>query len=650
MNDDQGSRERPHADTDDAYGHPGARLAYDHLILRLWPQATQEQLQAMVRLGAGAALTLGSAVAVLLGGAHRPLLAVLLLGLAYTGVVAILARHLQRRSGRHRRRETLTMGFDIGVLSLATAATGLSGLAFYPLFLWIMLANGLRFGPAMLTTTALAAIPGFTIASLINGSVEALPVVCAALLFGLLLVPGAMLTSLRRMARTNRELAARKDQAEHIAKHDALTGLANRELLKERLERALLRARRNTSQLAVLFLDLDGFKRVNDSLGHDQGDRLLIAVAECLRSTVREVDTVSRLGGDEFILLIEGYDDESDISAVIDRLSGCARRRYPIDGSDTYVTWSCGIATYPKDGADGNTLIKNADIAMYRAKAQGRNCAVSYDHEMSKQIDADLRLRNELRHAIDSREFFVAYQPLVESDRRRLVGVEALVRWQHPARGALAPGSFLPAALAQRLMPEIDGCVLELAADAIASLEREHPRGLRLAVNLDAQQLASRGFAAKLEQTMERAGLALERLDIELNEAALLEAGSRITGLFETLRSRGVRLVLDDFGTGYSSLGSLHRFPIDLIKIDRSFIAGIPHDPADCAMVDGIISIAARLGLEIAAEGVEREAQRDWLSAHDCRLQQGFLHGGPEDIEALRARLAQTSTSPEPAS
>jgi diguanylate cyclase (GGDEF)-like protein len=536
-------------------------------------------------------------------------------------------------------RQLVVLLLDLAAVGIAIWLAGTAGIGFYPLILWIIVGNGIRFGPRRLFLATAAGVPVFALALVANGVAVAMPAVCAALVVGLMALPRFMHLTLVRMAATNRELKRQKDQAEYLARHDTLTGLPNRHMLSQRLEHAIARARRNGTRLAVLFLDLDGFKRINDSFGHDYGDQLLVRVAECMRATLREVDTVCRLGGDEFILLIEEYANPGDVSAIIDRLFGCARRFYRIGDTDAYVTWSCGVAVYPKDGGDPGTLIKNADVAMYRAKARGSNCAVSYDPAMSRQVLAELRLRNELRRAIDSGEMFVCYQPKVSAGDGRMIAVEALVRWQHPGRGPLSPADFLEVAVASHLIAEVDEQVLETALADLAALRAGGARDLRLAINATAQQLGSLGFADRLQALLDTHGLSADVLDIELTEQALLMENEDMRRLFRDLRGRGVRFVLDDFGTGYSSLAHLRHFSIDEIKIDQSFIRGLPHDPSDCAMIEGILAIAARLDLRVAAEGVETDAQRRWLLSRGCELQQGFHFGGPQELEHLRRSL-----------
>ena len=623
----------------DALGSGSPRALCDFLLFR-HAGSDQERAQSYARLTITAVLALCFTGAILLGAPSA--LPRTLLGLS--GIYGLLALgwHLlvTRCPGCWPPRQRVILLLDLSVVGAATWVAGSAGIAFYPLLLWIIIGNGIRFGPRQLAVATAAGVPVFALAMLAGGVAAEMPVVFAGLIAGLLLLPRFMQLTLLRLAAANRELKRQKEQAEDLARHDTLTGLPNRHMLSQRLEHAIARARRNGTRLAVLFLDLDGFKRINDSFGHDYGDRLLVRVAECMRATLREVDTVCRLGGDEFILLIEEYANPGDVSAIIDRLFGCARRFYRIVDTDAYVTWSCGVAVYPKDGGDAGTLIKNADIAMYRAKARGSNCAVSYDPAMSRQVLAELRLRNELRRAIDSGEMFVCYQPKVSADDGRMLAIEALVRWQHPGRGALSPGDFLDVAIASHLMAEVDEQVLEIALADLAALRAEGRPQLRLAINATAQQLGSPGFAERLQALLEKHGLAPDVLDIELTEQALLAENEDMRSLFRHLRGLGVRFALDDFGTGYSSLAHLRHFSIDEVKIHQSFIRGLPDDAGDCAMIEGIIAIAARIGLDVAAEGVETEAQSRWLLEHGCPVQQGFHHGGPQELERLRESLA----------
>jgi len=653
-----------------AEAQDSARSPLDYLFFRASEQVSQEHAQAISRLVITALMTAAVALAAVIDGISDTERVLLTFGLCYGLIAAGFYRHLSRATpstalagtdistaptaptggARSPIARNLAMLCDLCGAGFITYIAGLAGLGFYPIFIWIIIGNGLRFGRRSLAVASLLGMISFVAANLLNGVAYAQPGVFAGLVVGLLMLPHFLHLALARLAATNSELQQQKEQAQYLARHDTLTGLPNRQLLLQRLVHALHRAQRNHYRLAVLFIDLDGFKRLNDSYGHDYGDRLLVLVGDCLRATVRQMDTVSRLGGDEFILLIEEYDSSRDISAVVERLFGCARRFYNIKGMDAYLTWSCGIAVYPKDGDDAHTLIKHADIAMYRAKAQGGNRAVSYDSAMSHRVIADLRMRDELRHAIDAREFFVLYQPQYRASDGALAGLEALVRWRHPRLGALAPKAFLAVAVESGLMRQIDRLVFDIAIGDVAALRRQAVADLRLALNVAPQQLMDQDFANLLEAALKGHDLPPSALDIEITEHALIDETEISHALLQHLRRLGMRIALDDFGTGYSALAHLRHLAVDVIKLDRSLIRGIPGDTGDCALVEGILSIARRTELVVAAEGIENAAQRDWLQQQGCDLMQGFYFGKPmhiDEIGALRLTAAPAAAAPD---
>lgn len=615
----------------------------DPTLTRLFCDAGHERLQALTRV----AVSLVVAIVLISFGLFRGGTALnLVLGVAAAGYAALAAlyhailEHLGAdREQRWVWRQLVVIAADLVMVGAASWLLGPTGLGLYPVLLWVIIGNGVCFGPRHLGRATLVGVPIFALAHWANGVALELPGVYLGLLGGLIVLPGFMQRTLVRMVETNLALRQQKEHAEHMALHDTLTDLPNRHLLLQRMDHAISRARRTGAKLAVLFMDLDGFKRVNDTQGHDAGDELLVQLAECLARSVREVDTLSRLGGDEFILLIEDYGSAADLNMIIERLFGCARRFYRVKDNDSYVTWSCGIAVYPRDGGDSSTLLRHADIAMYRAKGRGGDCAVHYDPAMSRQVLRELTLRTELRRAIDNGEFMIYYQPLVDARTGTVVAIEALVRWSHPGRGLLAPDEFLSVALTSGLMAEVDAQVLVQGLTDLGTLRRDGATDLRLAVNITARQLATPDFAIRLAELLARNALTADVLDLENTEAALLEETDNNRDLIRALRRRGVRFVLDDFGTGFSSLAHLRRFDIDQVKIDHSFVRGLPGDGSDAAMVEGILAIAIRLGLVVAAEGVETDAQRDWLLERGCVLQQGFYYGGPLPLSALRLYL-----------
>ncbi|MGB5570428.1 MAG: bifunctional diguanylate cyclase/phosphodiesterase, partial [Sedimenticolaceae bacterium] len=343
----------------------------------------------------------------------------------------------------------------------------------------------------------------------------------------------------------------------------------------------------------------------------------------------RASDTVARLGGDEFVVVIEDYNNGARIGRVIERLFGCVGRYYTIGEYETYVTWSCGVVVFPRDGDDIHTLLKHADTARYAAKSLGPNNYVFYDAEMSAEVGEQLELRDDLRQALDRGQLEVYYQPIVDAGNGRIASAEALLRWNHPHKGMLTPGRFIEVAEQSGLINPIGEWVmregLKMAAVWQAAVEHE----VTIHVNVSTHQLKQPGFAQSVESTLQETGMPPGALDLEMTESALIEDSVRAELLLASLKDLGVRIALDDFGTGFSSLSYLKRLPVDAIKIDKSFIDDIPTSERDAALVDAILTLGDRLNNDIIAEGVETVQQRDWLVAHGCRYLQGYYFSKP---------------------
>jgi diguanylate cyclase (GGDEF)-like protein/PAS domain S-box-containing protein len=432
-----------------------------------------------------------------------------------------------------------------------------------------------------------------------------------------------------------------ESKVRHQALHDPLTGLPNRSLLLDRLNHWAARAGRDRSTAAVLFVDLDNFKVINDALGHDQGDRLLCSVADRLERELRPSDTIARVGGDEFVVFCEDIPNEHTALAMVDRLVHALDEPFDLGGQAQHATASVGIAL--GDGStDPEVLIRNADAAMYRAKERGRARYELFDDEMRRRSISWLETESELRRAIDGDELRNVYQPIVSPRTGQIVGFEALVRWHHPERGVIAPADFIPVAEQSGLIVPLGRTVLEQACNEAASWNRDRGERppLRLAVNFSPRQLSHPRAVDTVVDALESAGLPPQLLCVEITESALVDDAASTLATLNSLKELGVTLALDDFGTGYSSLTYVRRFPIDTLKIDRSFIDGIVGSSEDEAIVTAVLSMGRALGVHVVAEGVETEEQAERLRALGCKLAQGYLFSRPVAPEAARTLLA----------
>ena len=415
-------------------------------------------------------------------------------------------------------------------------------------------------------------------------------------------------------------------QIEHLAYHDALTGLPNRHLFVDRLDNALTRAQRTEETLAVLFIDIDHFKSINDSLGHTAGDVLLRTIALRLRSTLRTEDTVARLGGDEFTVLVSGVKDPNDLLRLAQKLHSTIKVSVEVASRELTVSASIGVGLYPQDGETAEQLLRNADLAMYRAKELGRDRTQFYTAAMSARLLEHLNLEARLRRALGAGELFLAYQPIIRLKTKQVEAREALLRWRDPDRGTIQPSEFIGIAEATNLISEIGRHVIALACAATVS----RPEGERVSINLSGRQFHDPALLETVDKALRESGLPPGRLEFEITETVAMQDLERADLILESLQKRGIRLLMDDFGTGHSSLSNLRRLPLHAVKIDRSFVADLPGEKRARGIVTAIISMAHHLGLEVIAEGVETEEQLAFLEAEGCDSAQGFLLGRPE--------------------
>jgi diguanylate cyclase (GGDEF)-like protein len=421
----------------------------------------------------------------------------------------------------------------------------------------------------------------------------------------------------------------------HMALHDALTGLPNRVLFRQKLEEALAAARRG-NLCAVLCLDLDYFKAVNDTLGHPVGDALLRAVTERLQSELRETDTVARLGGDEFAIIQTPFDQVGDATSLAERLVQLVSAPYEIAGHQVVVGVSVGMAVPPVDGDDPDTLLKNADLALYRAKESGRGRYSFFEPGMDAEMQARRLLEMDLRHALLAEEFELYYQPLVDIATRRPIGFEALLRWRHPSRGLVLPSDFIPLAEEIGLIVPIGEWVLRRACAEAAGW----PAGIKVAVNLSPAQFRAPRLADTILEILHGSGLGRDRLELEITETVLLHDSEEMLGMLHRLRGAGISIALDDFGTGYSSLSTLRRFPFTLVKIDRSFVADVGRrGDTSGAIVRAVAGLCTALGITATVEGVETETQFAWLATEGFAIAQGHLLGRPMPVSDLNRLL-----------
>ncbi|MGZ5573813.1 MAG: bifunctional diguanylate cyclase/phosphodiesterase [Methylobacter sp.] len=442
------------------------------------------------------------------------------------------------------------------------------------------------------------------------------------------------------------DISERKDyerQIEYQATHDSLTGLLNRTLLADRLQQCMSFADRNRSKLAVAFVDLDQFKLINDSMGHHVGDQLLITMAERLSNCVRESDTVVRLGGDEFVLLLTSLQKVEDISQSMQRILAAVTAPWVIEGRDFVVSCSIGIGIYPDDGHDPNTLLKNADSAMYKAKQSGRNNFQFYTSELNKVLTARMEIEYRLRHALENGEFLLYYQPKMDFATGKICGAEALIRWQPPGEAMIPPLDFIPVAEETGQIEEIGHWVLQNACRKAEELKKLLGLPITVAVNVSPRQFRQLNLVNMVDSALKSTGLDPQCLELEITESSLAQDPVNFIKILHDLKTLGVKLAIDDFGTGYSSMAYLKDFPIDRLKIDKTFVVDLETESANIAILKAIVALGHSLGLKVVAEGVETAYQQAFLHGIGCDELQGYYFSKPLPVEAFVELLTNST-------
>ena len=436
---------------------------------------------------------------------------------------------------------------------------------------------------------------------------------------------GARISAMRaRILRANEELTKALATIQDMATHDSLTGLPNRASLSDTLQQALNKAERNKHGLAIFFIDLDNFKSINDTLGHPTGDQLLREMARRLRTSVRDSDLVARLGGDEFVVMVEAVGDKESLGVLAAKILATISEPAQLQGHEVKVTGSIGIATFPVDGADVPTLLANADMAMYRAKAQGRARSSEYSADLGEDAVERFEIEKDMRSGVQNNEFRLYYQPKIGFSTGKMLGVEALIRWHHPTLGVLGPDRFIPIAEATNFILPLGKWVIEEACRQSKAWQDAKMPLFPIAVNLSVNQLADQSLAKHVSEVLRNTGANPAMIELEITETAIMRNLEEAIVILESFRALGVRLAIDDFGTGYSSLAYLKKLPVDILKVDRAFVKDLPHNRDDLAITRAVIAMAHGLSMKVVAEGVEEKEQFDTLRDEGCDEFQGF--------------------------
>ena len=441
----------------------------------------------------------------------------------------------------------------------------------------------------------------------------------------------------------HKRASATANEIAQLAFHDPLTGLQNRKLFLDHLTLAIIQARRDREKLAVFFIDLDRFKVINDSLGHSAGDRVLQAAAAAIKGLMREGDVVARMGGDEFVILTPAIHGVADAVHIAQKVKDALRAPLQIEGREIFITGSMGVAMYPDDGDNAETLLKNADTAMYRAKSQGSDMFQLYTPELNAHAVEQLALESALRRAVQTKEFELHYQPIVQMDDNRICTLEMMLRWRHPVLGLVRPEQFIQLAETSGLIVPIGDWAMRMACNQLSEWHRAGYGDLRLAINISSRQIRQEDFVDKVRLVLAETGVPADSLEFEITEMSATQSEPAIIDRLRAIREMGIRISIDDFGTGFSSVSVLRVFPVDALKIDTSFVRDVVSDPNDAAIAGAVVALAKAMNLTVIAEGVENPAQLEFLRAQGCEMWQGYLCCPPVPSSEVRSVLGRRS-------
>jgi diguanylate cyclase (GGDEF)-like protein len=582
-----------------------------------------ERRQARSRFGLSLLAVVLACMAVLAG--HSPFLLAAALGLLAASTL-LWAACLRPVTGPAGRRIPAIL-VDVGAATFLATQVGDAPIFTYPLFLAIAADHGLRYHRPYVTIASLIAVAGFSAVLLTSGAPPASAWGAVFLLLALLAVPHHLGRLTRGLAAERAELEAQRDAAEFQATHDPLTGLPNRAALDFLLKKALAHASRTGAELTVALLEVEGLRTLNQDCGRDAGDQALVRAGEAMRSALRESDTIARVAGDRFVVLLEGTGHSPAIAPLVDRLVACFVAPSGGDQCVPDLGCRCGISIYPRDGTGAEALLDNAAVALRVASARGRNRFAFYDMRLSADAVRQAQLRDGLQQAVGGHQLGLVFQPIVDERSGRICAAEALLRWCHPEFGVMPAGRFMDLAESSGFAVPIGNWAIAEALRTAAAWRDQGRSNLSIHVNVSSSQLRQADFAERLTAWLADSGMAAETLVLEVAEHAVCRQQERLTIEWRKLRSIGVRIALDNFGTASSSLTMLRDLPVDVIKIDRALNASLPSSPRNCALVDTLLTLGDRLGHDIVACGVERLEQREWLALHGCRFLQGHWLG-----------------------